>query len=288
MKDIDVSCCDEPYIVAHFDTFICRNCCVIMNNINYYNTTGISSSIMTNGEECFFNNVCNGEEENKYMIKYNSLINLLKEKNNKSNEKLNNNILIDTVKKYIEYTEKKILRANNKMESLSYVLYLTCLEFKEPKTLTFITNYMELLKGGFSRGIKEINIIRKNMQQEENYINNNKTKTNTLLQSYTKMILKFNNNKTIDYDEIFINKICTKLFNFINKLLVFNHSGITTKVIGCIYYVFLHLKYDINLMFFKQNNIEKNTIIKYVNSIQNSIYSTYCKELLIDCYVKSM
>ena len=71
------------------------------------------------------------------------------------------------------------------------------------------------------------------------------------------MILIDFDNSSIDIENIY--PVVIKLYNFTNKLGVFNEFRNDTKITGCIWYIIKLKELKINNAFFKKNKIEKNT-----------------------------
>ena len=78
---------------------------------------------------------------------------------------------------------------------------------------------------------------------------------------------------TFNIDELF--PIIIQLYNFTNKLGVFNEFRNDTKITGCVWYIIKHKELKINNTFFKQNKIEKNTVKKFYKKIYESMYNQY-------------
>lgn len=278
-NDIEL-CCDNPLLCKNSNELICKHCGMTFecnelnepdfNEKNMYNGNCIRILYKNNSVKNIY---INDSDSYKY-IRYNTLLNVLKDKNKQSIHKIHENILKQSVENYIKITENKILRANNRIECLSYILFCKCIDFNNPKTLTFIVNYMNLPKGGFSRGFKRINILLNDESNE------NDSKSNILininddlikLKSYTaKMIIC---DDAYNIDNLF--PIVIQLYNFTNKLGVFNEFRNDTKITGCIWYIIKLKDLKINNTFFKQNKIEKNTVKKFYRKIYESMYNPY-------------
>lgn len=284
-------CCDNPLLCKNSNELICKQCGMTFecdelnepdfNEKNMYNGNCIRVLYKNNSVKNIY---INDSDSYKY-IRYNTLLNVLKDKNKQSVYKIHENILKQSVENYIKITENKILRANNRIECLSYILFRKCIDFNNPKTLTFIVNYMNLPKGGFSRGYKRINILLNDDSNE------NENKSDILmnvnddlikLKSYaTKMIIC---EDTYNIERIF--PIVIKLYNFTNKLGVFNEFRNDTKITGCIWYIIKLKDLKINNIFFRQNKIEKNTVKKFYRKIYESMYNPYYVLLINTGYEK--
>tara|TARA_Y100000389_G_scaffold201414_1_gene244093 strand:+ start:10106 stop:11011 length:906 start_codon:yes stop_codon:yes gene_type:complete len=286
-------CCEQPLLCKNGSELICKNCGETfdcdelnipeLNDKNTYNNNCIKILYKNNNVKKIY---INDSDSYKY-IRYNTLLNFLKDKNKQSADKIHENILKQCVENYIKITENKILRANNRIECLSYILFRKCIDFNNPKTLTFIVNYMGLPKGGFSRGFKRINLLLndENKENENNNILLNENDDLIKLKSYTeKMILIDFDNSSIDIENIF--PVVIKLYNFTNKLGVFNEFRNDTKITGCIWYIIKLKELKINNAFFKKNKIEKNTVKKFYKKICDSMYNPYYVTLINNEFIK--
>lgn len=286
-------CCEQPLLCKNGSELICENCGETfecdelnipeLNDKNTYNNNCIKILYKNNNVKKIY---INDSDSYKY-IRYNTLLNFLKDKNKQSTDKIHENILKQCVENYIKITENKILRANNRIECLSYILFRKCIDFNNPKTLTFIVNYMGLPKGGFSRGFKRINLLLndENKENENNNILLNENDDLIKLKSYTeKMILIDFDNSSIDIENIF--PVVIKLYNFTNKLGVFNEFRNDTKITGCIWYIIKLKELKINNAFFKKNKIEKNTVKKFYKKICDSMYNPYYVTLINNEFIK--
>ncbi len=286
-------CCEQPLLCKNGSELICENCGETfecdelnipeLNNKNTYNNNCIKILYKNNNVKKIY---INDSDSYKY-IRYNTLLNFLKDKNKQSTDKIHENILKQCVENYIKITENKILRANNRIECLSYILFRKCIDFNNPKTLTFIVNYMGLPKGGFSRGFKRINLLLndENKENENNNILLNENDDLIKLKSYTeKMILIDFDNSSIDIENIY--PVVIKLYNFTNKLGVFNEFRNDTKITGCIWYIIKLKELKINNAFFKKNKIEKNTVKKFYKKICDSMYNPYYVTLINNEFIK--
>ena len=293
-KDTNVyDCCEKSLLCKNGNELICENCGETfecdelnipeLNNKNIYNNNCIKILYKNNNVKKIY---INDSDSYKY-IRYNTLLNFLKDKNKQSTDKIHENILKQCVENYIKITENKILRANNRIECLSYILFRKCIDFNNPKTLTFIVNYMGLPKGGFSRGFKKINLLLNdgNKENENNNILLNENDDLIKLKSYTeKMILIDIDNSLINIENIF--PVVIKLYNFTNKLSVFNEFRNDTKITGCIWYIIKLKELKINNAFFKKNKIEKNTVKKFYKKICDSMYNPYYVTLINNEFIK--
>lgn len=286
-------CCEQPLLCKNNSELICENCGETfecdelnipeLNDKNTYNNNCIKILYKNNNVKKIY---INDSDSYKY-IRYNTLLNFLKDKNKQSTDKIHENILKQCVENYIKITENKILRANNRIECLSYILFRKCIDFNNPKTLTFIVNYMELPKGGFSRGFKRINLLLndESKENENNHILMNENDDLIKLKSYTeKMILIDSDNSSIDIENIY--PVVIKMYNFTNKLGVFNEFRNDTKITGCIWYIIKLKELKINNAFFKKNKIEKNTVKKFYKKICDSMYNPYYVTLINDEFIK--
>jgi hypothetical protein len=286
-------CCEQPLLCKNNSELICENCGETfecdelnipeLNDKNTYNNNCIKILYKNNNVKKIY---INDSDSYKY-IRYNTLLNFLKDKNKQSTDKIHENILKQCVENYIKITENKILRANNRIECLSYILFRKCIDFNNPKTLTFIVNYMGLPKGGFSRGFKRINLLLndESKENENNHILMNENDDLIKLKSYTeKMILIDSDNSSIDIENIY--PVVIKLYNFTNKLGVFNEFRNDTKITGCIWYIIKLKELKINNAFFKKNKIEKNTVKKFYKKICDSMYNPYYVTLINDEFIK--
>lgn len=286
-------CCEQPLLCKNGSELICENCGETfecdelnipeLNDKNTYNNNCIKILYKNNNVKKIY---INDSDSYKY-IRYNTLLNFLKDKNKQSTDKIHENILKQCVENYIKITENKILRANNRIECLSYILFRKCIDFNNPKTLTFIVNYMGLPKGGFSRGFKRINLLLndENKENENNNILLNENDDLIKLKSYTeKMILIDFDNSSIDIENIY--PVVIKLYNFTNKLGVFNEFRNDTKITGCIWYIIKLKELKINNAFFKKNKIEKNTVKKFYKKICDSMYNPYYVTLINNEFIK--
>ncbi len=283
------NCCLNPSLCKNTYELICINCGMTFDNdelyyfdLNYkniYYNNSIKLLSKKNNVKTFYTN-------NTYTYKYvrfNDLFNYLREKNQKSSSKIHENILKQSVEYYIKITKNKILRANNKIECLSYILFCKCIDFNIPKTITFIVNYMGLPKGGFSRGLKKINsLLNENTDNNPNLLIN-KNDDLIKLKSYTHKLL-LSNNTFINIDNLI--PIIIKLYNFTNKLGVFNEFRNDTKIAGCIFYITKLKNIHIDNMFFKNYKIEKNTVKKFYKKIYDSIYNSYYIQYVNDEFNK--
>lgn len=275
-------CCGNPLLCKNSNELICKNCgmtfeCDELNEPdekNIYNNNCIKILYKNNGVKKIY---INDSDSYKY-IRYNTLLNFLKDKNKQSIDKIHENILKQCVENYIKITENKILRANNRIECLSYILFRKCIDFNNPKTLTFIVNYMGLPKGGFSRGFKRINLLLndENSNDDNNNILVNINDDLIKLKSYTEKMILIDENMEIC--NIF--PVVIKLYNFTNKLGVFNEFRNDTKITGCIWYIIKLKELKINNAFFKKNKIEKNTVKKFYKKICESMYNPYYVTLI--------
>jgi hypothetical protein len=227
-KEITIKCCNNQELIIYENEYVCNFCGEILKKtVNKYEEfdkkkNNIVSIKLHN----------NNKSKNIYIadcipyktLKIQTLLNFLKQKNNKSPERIHENILEQTVKEYVDKTKNKIYRSNKRSECLAWLLYNTSIKFNNPKTITFIINYMDLSKGGFSRGIKALasvsNILEPNM-------------TNTItLQSEDKLII---------------------LKNYLEKLLTLTQKQINNKKNS--ENIFINNNETTNL---KKNNKKKN------------------------------
>ena len=266
-------CCSNPLLCKHSNELICKNCGLSVELNEETASTVFNKNVYNNYIRVVYNNknvkniFLNDSDTYKY-IRYNTLLTFLKDKNKQSNDIIHENILKQSVENYIKITENKILRANNRIECLSYILFRKCIDFNNPKTLTFIVNFMNLPKGGVSRGLKRINLLLNDRLDDKLLINENDDLIK--LKSFsTKMII------CEDFNIEYIYPIIIKLYNFTNKLGVFNEFRNDTKITGCIWYLIKLKELKINNTFFKKNKIEKNTVKKFYKKIIDSDYNSY-------------
>ena len=186
-----IACCNEPNYIVFDGDLICENCGEeSKKKVNTYENLENKKinlpniRINNNKKTMFINNNIPYSQ-----IKSQTLFNFLKQKNTKSEDRIHENILESTVKEYIEKTKNKIYRSNKRSECLALILYQQCIKFNNPKTITFIINYMDLTKGGISRGIKALSNVR-NIEGEEsitiNYFNEDKL---VILKNYLEKLL---------------------------------------------------------------------------------------------------
>jgi hypothetical protein len=304
--------CSNPSIIIYEGDFICEHCGEVskkkVNNYeNYESKKIIQPNIIINNNKkpMFINNNIPYSQ-----IKSQTLLNFLKQKNTKSEERIHENILESTVREYIEKTKNKIYRSNKRAECLALILYQQCIKFNNPKTITFIINYMDLNKGGISRGIKALSNIEENpiypMEDKlvilKNYLEklltltpkqltNNNTDIYTVekkedikggkakkKKSEDKILGKRVSNIT-PHLEIY-KKMVIKILNFINKLGLFNEFRTITKIVGTIWLVIKINKLKYNNAVFKMIKLEKNTIKSYYKKIEESIYFPYCEKII--------
>jgi hypothetical protein len=138
---------------------------------------------------------------------------------------------------------------------------------------------MNLPKGGFSRGFKRINLLLNddtNGNEEKSKILTNINDDLIKLKSYTTKMIIYDD--TYDIDNLF--PVVIQLYNFTNKLGVFNEFRNDTKITGCIWYIIKLKDLKINNTFFKQNKIEKNTVKKFYRKIYESMYNPYYVSLI--------
>tara|TARA_Y100000389_G_C17446186_1_gene511755 strand:- start:1282 stop:2223 length:942 start_codon:yes stop_codon:yes gene_type:complete len=289
-KNIDLNkieqCCDNPILCKHLNELLCKNCGLSIESDELIDSDYNDKNIYNNCIRI----VCNKNVKNIFLndsdsykyIRYNSLLTFLKEKNKQSIEMIHENILKQSVEIYIKITENKILRANNLVECLSYILFRKCIDFNNPKTHTFIVNYMNLPKGGFSRGLKRINLLlNENLENNNNQLLINDCDDLIKLKSFANKMIVCDDiesfaNEMIACDNIeYIYPIIIKLYNFTNKLCVFNEFRNDTKITGCIWYLIKLKDLKINNTFFKKNKIEKNTVKKFYKKIIDSEYNSY-------------
>lgn len=204
-------CCENPNYVIFEGDLICENCGEEskkkVNNYENLDNKKVSLPnirINNNNKTMFINNNIPYSQ-----IKSQTLFNFLKQKNTKSEERIHENILESTVKEYIEKTKNKIYRSNKRSECLALILYQQCIKFNNPKTITFIINYMDLTKGGISRGIKALTNVT-NIEENENinYFNEDKL---VILKNYLEKLLTLApkqliaKNNNIQGDDIYLN-----------------------------------------------------------------------------------
>ena len=326
---MEFNCCVEPNYVLFEGDLICANCgeeskkkVNTYENLDNKKMSLPNIRINNNKKTMFINNNIPYSQ-----IKNQTLFNFLKQKNTKSEERIHENILESTVKEYIEKTKNKIYRSNKRSECLALILYQQCIKFNNPKTITFIINYMDLSKGGISRGIKALANVNNNEENINiNYFNEDKL---VILKNYLEKLLTLTpkqliaknnitgndiyftfkkedlvknskirrkkNEESIEH-KIFNNmtpnteiykKMVIKVLNFINKLGVFNEFRTITKIVGTIWLVIKINKLKYNNNVFKQIKIEKNTCKSFSKKIEESIYFTYC-EMIVDNYKKEI
>tara|TARA_B110000263_G_scaffold4045_1_gene3409 strand:- start:453 stop:1676 length:1224 start_codon:yes stop_codon:yes gene_type:complete len=267
-------CCDSRQLCDINNDIVCENCgkCVgVVDDYkpNVYNKNNFVSII------CGKNNIRNiyvNDSTSYKIVRYHTLLNFLKDKNKINTEKIHENILKQTVEQYIKITQNKILRANNRIECLSFLLFKKCIDFNNPKTQTFIVNYMNLPKGGFSRGLKRLYLLADGFNTDFSY---NEHDDLIKLKSYTDKII-------IHDDNLLLFPIIIKLYNFTNKLGVFNEFRNDTKICGVIWYLIKLKDLKYNNTFFKRNKIEKNTVKKFYKKVFNSEYNPYFINLIND------
>lgn len=312
--------CDKPQIMIYEGDLICTNCGEVskkkFNNYeNYENKKNIQPNIIisNNKKTMFINNNIPYSQ-----IKNQTLFNFLKQKNTKSEERIHENILESTVKEYIEKTKNKIYRSNKRSECLALILYQQCIKFNNPKTITFIINYMDLNKGGISRGIKALSNIDNNSNNNDyvviypvedklvilkNYLEKLLTLSPKQLANGNYFINKKDNIKckskkkkgdNNDDDSEIINKkinnitpnleiykkMVIKILNVINRLGIFNEFRTITKIVGTIWLVIKINKLKYNNTIFKQIKLEKNTVKCHCKKIEESMYFPYCENII--------
>lgn len=320
--EIKISCCTDPDIIIFEGDLICANCGEeSKKKVNVYesydNKRVMLPNIRINNSKktMFINNNIPYSQ-----IKTQTLFNFLKQKNTKSDERIHNNILESTVKEYIERTKTKIYRSNKRSECLALILYQQCIKFNNPKTITFIINYMDLTKGGISRGIKALSNISNINELNDLTISYPTEDKLVILKNYLEKLLTLNakqlvlkNNNSNIYvnkkDEIvkiknrkkktdenepvkkisnitphfeLYKKMVIKTLNFINKLGIFNEFRTITKIVGTIWLVIKLNKLKYNNAVFKQIKLEKNTIKNFCKRIEETIYFSYCKKIVDD------
>jgi hypothetical protein len=306
-------CCDKAQIIIYEGDLICTNCGEVskkkVNNYeNFENKKIIQPNIIINNNKkaMFINNNIPYSQ-----IKSQTLFNFLKQKNTKSEERIHENILESTVKEYIEKTKNKIYRSNKRSECLALILYQQCIKFNNPKTITFIINYMDLNKGGISRGIKALSNID-NSKNDYSVIYPVEDKL-VILKNYLEKLLtlspkqlangnyfvnkkedvKCKNKKKKTDDEVINKKISNitpnldiykkmaiKILNFINKLGLFNEFRTITKIVGTIWLIIKINKLKYNNGVFKQIKLEKNTIKSFCKRIEETMYYSYCENII--------
>ena len=329
VEQIKVLCCDSPNIIIYDGDLICENCGEISKNkVNHYENYDSKKMVMTNikinnNKKTMFinNNIPYSQIKNQTLLKF------LKQKNIKSEERIHDNILESTVKEYIEKTKTKIYRSNKRSECLALLLYQQCIKFNSPKTITFIINYMDLNKGGISRGIKALSNITLDSTDIASMVYPTEDKL-VILKNYLEKLLTLSpkqlivkNNVMIDHTNIYINKkddlkirkkktdniinvtdnkfnnieiknitpyfdiykrMTIKILNFINKLGIFNEFRTVTKIVGTIWLIIKLNKLKYNNAIFKQIKLEKNTIKHYCKKIEETIYFSYCENIVND------
>ena len=187
---MDIICCNDPNYIIFEGDLICKNCGEeSKKKVNTYENLDNKKMhlpnirINNNKKTMFINNNIPYSQ-----IKSQTLFNFLKQKNTKSDDRIHENILESTVKEYIEKTKNKIYRSNKRSECLALILYQQCIKFNNPKTITFIINYMDLTKGGISRGIKALSNVS-TVEEESvniNYFNEDKL---VILKNYLEKLL---------------------------------------------------------------------------------------------------
>ena len=206
-------CCNEPNYIIFEGDLICANCGEeSKKKVNTYENLENKKiklpniRINNNKKTMFINNNIPYSQ-----IKIQTLFNFLKQKNTKSEERIHENILESTVKEYIEKTKNKIYRSNKRSECLALILYQQCIKFNNPKTITFIINYMDLTKGGISRGIKALANISTNIEEDNiniNYFNEDKL---VILKNYLEKLLSLTPKQLIPKNNITGNNIYLNL-----------------------------------------------------------------------------
>lgn len=223
--------------------------------------------------------VCYNSKEAYDNIKLTAIYKCLSELNKKQplEQQLHDNILKEVSKWYIKLTDGIILRANNKNETLSCLLSKMCLLHNNPKTQTYIIKFMNLLKGGNARGQKKISEIFNNNNKDNNELEELNVLLKDLdvnqelikLKSYTSKMIK-HKSPSMFYP------IVIKMYNFTNKIkcVELKKHRTDTKIIGCIGYLIKYLnsnkllKLSTNKTFYNSNNIEQNTISKFISTIK--------------------
>ena len=163
-------CCDSPCLFKDSEELlICKNCGALIEYEDIDESYSNTNIYRQNGS---INVTCNNVNTTKYSVDPNSVkytkraqvFELLKNKNTNSQiVKLHDNYLKRATEIFIEVTKKKILRANNREEAISYVLSRICMSSDVPITNPSLVRYMRLPKGGNSRG--------KKICQNDEYIN---------------------------------------------------------------------------------------------------------------------
>jgi hypothetical protein len=209
----EVACCNEPNYIVFDGDLICANCgeeskkkVNTYENLENKKMSLPNIRINNNKKTMFINNNIPYSQ-----IKSQTLFNFLKQKNTKSEDRIHENILESTVKEYIEKTKNKIYRSNKRSECLALILYQQCIKFNNPKTITFIINYMDLTKGGISRGIKALSNVS-NIEGEDsiniNYFNEDKL---VILKNYLEKLLTLTPKQLIPKNNVTGNEIYLNL-----------------------------------------------------------------------------
>jgi hypothetical protein len=303
-----LQCCNDNKIVIFDNEYCCSNCGEILKKtvINYdkYDQKKMTMNSIKINNHNKIKNIYISESISYKQVKTQSLFTFLKQKNNKSTERIHENILESTVNEYVENTKNKIYRSNKRSECLALLLYQQCIKFNNPKTITFIINYMDLNKGGISRGVKALSIIKNNVSVPvednliilNNYLDKLLTLTPKQLSSgeslYYITYKKCKNKNITDVPNITPNfnvykKMVIKILNFIKRIGVFDEFRTITKIIGSIFLILKENKLKYNNNVFKQVKIEKNCIKNLYKKIADSIYHKYCR-LIIDSYLNEL
>ena len=285
----DVYCCDQQNKIIYDGNVVCENCGCILYTHHEEDDKAGKSFILPNikinlSKQNKSNRIYITTPQHYLNIKKQSLLKYLKIKNNKSPEKIHEKILEATVSSYIRQTKKRIFRSGKRAEILSWLLYKQCLKWNNPRTETFITSFMELERGGFSRGVKAIEKLKKDSDQYDK--DNNDTETiNTFNDKLIIINCTLTNLLGTNGSKRYYHTII-KMYNFTDKLGIFSQFRLITKIVGCIWILICEKNIDYYADWFKKTKIEKNTVNNFYKTIKKSMYWKYYQMILDDPYKK--
>ena len=151
--------------------------------------------------------------------------------------------------------------------------------------LVILKNYLEKL---LTLSPKQL-IVKNNVMIDHTNIYINKKDDLKIRKKKTDNIInvtdnKFNNieiKNITPYFDIY-KRMTIKILNFINKLGIFNEFRTVTKIVGTIWLIIKLNKLKYNNAIFKQIKLEKNTIKHYCKKIEETIYFSYCENIVND------
>lgn len=275
-------CCENQQKIVYNGEVACENCGCILHKHEEDEKAGrkfLLPNIRVNlSNRSKSNRIYITTPQHYLNIKKQTLLKYLKYKNNISTDKIHDKILEATVSSYIKQTRKRIFRSGKRAEILSWLLYKQCLTWNNPRTETFISSFMGLKRGGFSRGVK----IIEHLNKESSDIDSDDMKT-TFTDKLT--IIKCNLFNLVISDQKYLHTVI-KMYNFTDKLGIFNQFRLITKIIGCIWIIIVEKKLEYCNDWFKKTRIEKNTVKNFYKTIKKSLYWKYYMMILEDPYKK--